>query len=811
MTQRPFTLKAFTVGCLMCFLLAIGGPYVTNISKGSYMMIDFTTGGAVFLFTVICLLLNPWLRFLERWRFAGLITSGALIVLLSVSTLLLYHATALDTIEKQTEIKWLVAFTFILGVWYACFLSAIIDGLVEESGLGLKLTVSALLIVLSCGVYMGGRYLLGLLGDQLEFRPLENAYRTGFWIMWLLTVIAGGVYYFAVSVSNPGEQLRLSLSRVELIVVYIMMLIACAIPTMGLSQQLLPILPSPIYYATDENRWVELIHPYLPSWILPTDLKALKYFYEGAPPDYKVPWHQWASPLAYWSIFVTALYFVMISMMVVLRKQWVERERLIYPLVRLPIDMVERSEEGLVAPFFKNRLTWVGFAIPFILGTSAALHNYFPSFPNMMSFTVQYVRRFPFPNQHTIFRLSWPVLGFTYLVNLDISLSLWLFNILLNLQAGLTEYIGLNNPEDIGIYGIGRYPDLAHQGMGAIVVMVIAGLWVARGHLKNIFKKAIYDDESVDDSEEMMSYRTALFGTIAGLFVMGIWLKVAGLPALPTVLFTFGAFVLFVGLTRIVVEGVGEGVASTISSSFVVSKLGVKSIGPAGLVALAFTYIWAGDLRTFVMASTANGLKLTEGFKTRMRPLFWYAWSAIIITCLASSVYLLKISYQYGGVNNNAWFFGGGARAPFKYIAPKITSYHKVVEIENSSKLGKEPTKEEEELLRFAGPNIRGWIFSGVGALAMFILITLRHTFIWWPLHPLGFPFAPVWLMNQIWFSIFLGWLIKLFVLKYGGSRLFTKLRPAFLGLIMGTFGYAGFWNVIDFFTGKIRNGIFWI
>ena len=47
----------------------------------------------------------------------------------------------------------------------------------------------------------------------------------------------------------------LALGRRELIVVYIMMIVASAIPTMGLSEYLLTIITGAQYFATPENEW----------------------------------------------------------------------------------------------------------------------------------------------------------------------------------------------------------------------------------------------------------------------------------------------------------------------------------------------------------------------------------------------------------------------------------------------------------------------------------------------------------------------------------------------------------------------------
>ena len=58
-----------------------------------------------------------------------------------------------------------------------------------------------------------------------------------------------------------------------------------------------------------------------------------------------------------------SLYLVMISLMVVLRRQWIERERLLFPIVQVPLQMVDQDEEGRNT-FWRNPIMWIGFALP---------------------------------------------------------------------------------------------------------------------------------------------------------------------------------------------------------------------------------------------------------------------------------------------------------------------------------------------------------------------------------------------------------------------------------------------------------------
>ena len=126
---------------------------------------------------------------------------------------------------------------------------------------------------------------------------------------------------------------RAGLNRGELLVVYIMMVMASPIPTLFVGK-FLSAISYPYYYATPENEWRELIHPYIPDWLMVHNVDIVKKFYEGGGRNEPIPWAAWRPVFLAWLPFVWALFLVMISLMIVMRKQWVEHERLIYPLMR---------------------------------------------------------------------------------------------------------------------------------------------------------------------------------------------------------------------------------------------------------------------------------------------------------------------------------------------------------------------------------------------------------------------------------------------------------------------------------------------
>ena len=96
--------------------------------------------------------------------------------------------------------------------------------------------------------------------------------------------------------------------------------------------------------------------------------------------------------------------------------------------------------------------------------------------------------------------------------------------------------------------------------------------------------------------------------------------------------------------------------------------------------------------------------------RQRLRLLFWCVLLAVFISLLGSVAMILHLVYEYGGINLNGWFFGGGTRAPFDYITTKLNA----------------PTV----------PNISGWVHTFIGGGIMALLVLARHTLLWWPFAP---------------------------------------------------------------------------
>ena len=117
-----------------------------------------------------------------------------------------------------------------------------------------------------------------------------------------------------------------------------------------------------------------------------------------------------------------------------------------------------------------------------------------------------------------------------------------------------------------------------------MITLAITTCWFARRHLKDVFIKAFRGDPEIDDSEEAISYRTAVFGVLIGFAVMLIWIWSAGLPFWAAFIFLLAFLVILFGQARIVSQGGIIHAFPPISpGSFMVSGFGSSALGNRGL------------------------------------------------------------------------------------------------------------------------------------------------------------------------------------------------------------------------------------
>ena len=573
----------------------------------------------------------------------------------------------------------------------------------------------------------------------------------------------------------------LSLSSGELSITYLMSAIACSICTMGLTLYLIPILPAAQYLASDENEWAQDLLPHIPHWLVPQGDDAIRRFYEGISKGESIPWMVWIKPLLAWMPILLGLYMVMLALAVLFRKQWIEHERLAYPLAQLPLVMGSQDSGRALNSFFRNPVMWLGFAIPFLVTSMNGLHAYHHFIPQVvLGSSIPIIPDMPSLSVN----LSFPMMGFAYLTHQEVALSIWLFYLAGYVLTGYFTMIGLTRTLDLDIYAQSDGgPIMAFVQFGALMALVGYTVWTARQHLRQSWSSALRPSEA--DSGDF-SMRSVYLQLIIGLVLMTGWLIAAGVPIWAALTFVLVAMATFLGITRILCEsGLAATRAQLITPTVVRSVFGTTLMGAPGVIGvLSYGQVWMSDVRTFVMAAAANGLKLTESVQRK-----WIVLIAMVLAVvlgLGVSIWsTLYYAYQTGANNANNWFFINGPRYTFDFAAHYL----------------REP----------AGPDFAGMVLMVVGGIVMLGLYWIRAHVLAFPVHPMGLAVSQMMLTRHMWFSVFLVWLWKALMIRYGGPRLLQRVRPFFLGLILGQFAAIAFWLMIDLATGAEGHGLYWV
>ena len=548
-----------------------------------------------------------------------------------------------------------------------------------------------------------------------------------------------------------------ALEQGELLLVLSMGTVAAVIPTCGIAGFLMGVVASPYYFASPENRWGEMILPYLPSWIAPTDAdNVMTHFFEGLPVGREIPWEPWVVPMIWWLLLTAAVAFVCACVMVILRKQWIEHERLVFPLLAPVLDMTQSTKRPLPA-FLRSRVFWYGFAVSFGI-TAWNVLCYFSDQMPRIPVSGHYLRVLrDFPRIDT--RINFFTLGFAYFANLDVLFSIWFFHLCYIVQRGVMNRVGYTMPGRDSFCSMDAVS--SWEGFGALVFLVLWSLWMARKHIAGVFVRAIASDRGADDSDEMFSYRTAVWGAVLGTLYIVAWLHHAGMDARVVTLYVFATFVICVGMARIVSQVgllyVREPLSAPVFSMYVVGSV---SIAPRSMTALAMSFSLIALGRGLFLPSLAQVTKLSDAVRGARRKILLCVFAALAVGTLVSLGLTLMWGYEYGAYHFRSWPFSGGSKNVF---------YQTVAKMRN-------PFTTDWEKMGFLG--------LGAGLMALFTFLSYR--LVWWPIHPVG---LAVFGTDVVWHSalaVFIAWATKLIVLQLGGASLYNRSRPFFLGILVG-------------------------
>lgn len=554
-------------------------------------------------------------------------------------------------------------------------------------------------------------------------------------------------------------------SQGELITVYVMLNIGATLVGHDSLQILVSLMPFAAYFATPENKWNELFVDRLPEWLVVKDPVAIRKFYMGGNLYDPQNYGPWIVPVLWWSAFVLVMLGMFLCMNVLLRKQWTEREKLSYPLVQLPLDM---TAEG--APLFRQKLFWYGFAIVAAIDIINGLQVLYPSIPAIPIKLGDQSRVFTTRPWNYIGWLPiqfYPFgIGLGMLLPVDLLFSCWFFFWTWKAQNILTAAFGLETVRGM--------PFVGEQSFGAYMGICVFAILVSRRHFVRIARHFAGYKTDLDDSEEPIRYRSAVWFIIFGtVFLTGFSLK-AGLSIWLIIPFFLIFFAMSIAITRMRAElgPPAHDLHAAGPDTIIANVLGPRALGTQNLSVFSLFFWFNRAYRSHSMPFQLEGFKMAERTQMNYRRLFIAIAIASVLGTYVAFWVILHLLYKYGaaqqvGPPNVAMIFG---TEPWN----RMDGWTK--------------------LPQPADPNRA--IAIGFGFGITMLLNALRMRIGWFPFHPVGYAVSSSWSMNLLWVPMFLAWLIKLIVLRYGGLKLYRQALPFFLGVILGECIVGSFWTI---------------
>ena len=593
---------------------------------------------------------------------------------------------------------------------------------------------------------VSSNYLLGYV--HLTFAHIDLALL----IPFFLGVLGPNILVKAV---RPSWALR----DKELLFVFVLGWIGFMVPTWGMSNYVVSVMASAEYYASPENQWRELFFPYLPDWLIVTnEQNANRDYYWSLPDNAPVPWAAWIIPSFWWLSFFAGLLAVGICFVILMRRQWVEHERLSYPIAQVPVVLTETDDEGeaVLPSIMRNRLFIAGAVITFsvMLWNTVSYWTQWTSFPVDANAVVniEFGRAFP---AHPI-RMNVLTFAFSYFINVDILFSVWLFQIINTLEQGVLARLGIVAASGTAVPG----GLVAVQFIGGMIAFALWGFWIARRHLRTVWHQVRGRETNLREEDEFVTYRAALVMGACGMAYVVWWLKAAGMSFPVIAVFLTLLFLFYFALCRVMAESGLVFLDLPINAhQFTVGMLGSASLSPHNLTVLGLGSAFARNWKTFTMIIPSHVARLRSVLGVSGRVLF--LWCAV--TFAVSAVTAIGFS-AYSGYRL------GGAANYHHNIAGDPGFYNLIVTwMQNSTTI--------------SGAEV---FFLAAGMLMVTGMTVARYYFSWWPISPIGFVVAAGGPARNAFFPVFLAWLLKTILIRIGGVRLYHAAQPLMIGIMVG-------------------------
>lgn len=569
------------------------------------------------------------------------------------------------------------------------------------------------------------------------------------------------------------------LERRHLLLICIMMMFAAILPSNGLLRFFPHSLVAKVVEINNSPRFAPAIaESDLPASLFPDPIEldnesdVSRQFIDELDAGNSIPWGAWVPPLIAWGTLIVAFWVLMIGMGLAVFPQWMNVERLTFPLLRIYQAFLTPAQDNhSLPPVFRSRLFWVGcgsvFAIHSLNGLSVFTQGGFPSFPlswNLSPVLTEGIWLY-LPGFLKSSRIYFVFVGLAFFMPKRYSFSIW-FTVLC---GGLfVMYTRMYAPT----FNTGVVYD---YGGGAVIAMAIGILWLGRVHYKRVLLASIGIKQSaLEHDGSIMGGRMFL----AGAIIMFGWFIWAGVEPGWAFWFVLSAVIIMLIVTRIVAE---TGLVYVWIIPFTARR--IVELFPTKWVSVPTAFM---DSVHYLLVNRASAISaaaimvLSLGLKPSATPrqrgqIAGLGAFVLVVGLLVCGAVHLGMTYHMPTSVD-------GKNTPVVGRGAHLLSLGEVDMVISGRERG------------FDWPKAQN-IFTG--CLVAGVLLFLCGRYPAWPLHPIGMIFWYSSIGLRLFMSLFIGWLIKTLLIQIFGARAYHIALPLFLGLIVGEILANAIWTLV--------------
>lgn len=525
-----------------------------------------------------------------------------------------------------------------------------------------------------------------------------------------------------------------------------------------------------------------------PMWYIAPYDAVVRMRVGGSMPD----WGAWAGTSIFYILYQSAYFLLGSSLMLLLRRRWIDVERLPFPFPLATWQAVKEAHRiekpKISTPFL------LGAIVGFVINMQILLTYIFPWWPDVIGWRTLGVTGVT-PNGCVPVPIGDPIgsviAGFmrwniqplnfaiAFLAPLNVLFGMWVSTFIMMVLAQVAYICGYYTALSTiagccRALGNGGYlvtpvwgPPLYWNWMtltGGMLAFVAMILWQARPYLRETVKAARFGRQSgVDETGEPMSYRSIyIMLAIASIFLLAFLYSVGiGLQ---------------VGIVMLVFGGVIYGIAEAYAR------------GAAGVAYGQGRDQWSTWPLRFAFWNVAPEKYTVEYFMgVSIMSDGLDAPAAGETTWTTTTMYTFRLAELAGIAPKTAYKLMAATFIITLLIRVPVSLWWVNLEGQSVAKLcggGWDCDIAGRPRYSYAPPINQIAIAAIAGFIIVISLFYLHSRFVWWPIHPMGFLLSGgmyiVW--TGVWTSFLVAWVLKYLTLRIGGSKAYEQYAVPFVG-----------------------------